>query len=261
MSYQYLTIQKDGQLATISLNRPECGNALSMALMREITEAANSFKYDTETRAVIFRGEGKHFCVGADLKDEERWKAGADGDLLAKTRLTQIGRDLIEAITGINQITIAAIQGAAAGGGACIPTACDFRIGAENCIIGYPEVKLAMNLSWGALPLCYNLVGPAIAKRLLIGGELEQAKDMHVWGFLDEILPAEKLESRSKELAEHYADRPPMAAQMIKRGINAMQMADAGVMHMDGDQNALSTLSEEFENARAAFLSKLKEEQ
>lgn len=256
MSYQFLTITKDGQLATISLNRPECGNALSMALMREITDAANSFKYDTETRVVIFRGEGKHFCVGADLKDEERWKAGADGDLLTKTRLTQIGRDLIEAITGINQITIAVVHGAAAGGGACIPTACDFRIGTDDCIIGYPEVKLAMNLSWGALPLCYNLVGPAIAKRLLIGGELEQAKDLHAWGFLDELAPAAELDSRVKELAEFYASRPPMAAQMIKRGINAIQMADAGVMHMDGDQNALSTLSEEFKLARDDFLNR-----
>ena len=62
-------------------------------------------------------GEGKHFCVGADLKDEERWKIGQDGDLLMKSRLTQIGRDLIESIIGINQITIAAMQGAAAGGG------------------------------------------------------------------------------------------------------------------------------------------------
>jgi len=57
-------------------------------------------------------------------------------------------------------------------------------------------------------------------------------------------------------MAEYYASRPPMAAQMIKRGINALQLANAGVMHMDGDQNALATLSEEFEEAREAFLNK-----
>ena len=88
MSYENLTVDRDGQIATVTLRRPQCGNALSLALMREITEAANSFKYDTDTRAVIFAGEGKHFCVGADLKDEERWKTGQDGDLLMKTRLT-----------------------------------------------------------------------------------------------------------------------------------------------------------------------------
>ena len=110
MSYEFLTLDRDGQVAYITLQRPECGNALSLALMREITEAANSFKYDTETRAVIFRGEGKHFCVGADLNDEERFRANEDEDLLTKTRLTQIGRDLLASILGINQITIAAVH-------------------------------------------------------------------------------------------------------------------------------------------------------
>ena len=258
MSFEYLTLEREGQIAHITLGRPECGNALSLALMREIIKAANSFKYDTETRVVIFRGEGKHFCVGADLNDEERFRANEDEDLLTKTRLTQIGRDLLESILGINQITIAAVHGAAAGGGACIPAACDFRIGTENCIIGYPEVKLSMNLSWGALPLCYNLVGPAITKRMVIGGELEQAEDLFAWGFLDELVSADKLESRSTELAEFYASRPAIAAQMIKRGVNALQMASAGIMHMDGDQNALATLSEEFQEARDAFLNRKK---
>ena len=81
MSFEYLTLEREGQIAHITLGRPECGNALSLALMREIIKAANSFKYDTETRAVIFRGEGKHFCVGADLNDEERFRAKEDGDL------------------------------------------------------------------------------------------------------------------------------------------------------------------------------------
>ena len=256
MSFKFLTVERAGHIAHIILRRPECGNALSLALMREITEAANSFKYDSDTRVIIFRGEGRHFCVGADLKDEERWQANKSGDLLTRSRLTQVGRDLLESILGINQITIAAIHGAAAGGGACIPTACDFRIGADDCIIGYPEVKLSMNLSWGALPLCYNLVGPAIAKRMVIGGDLEKAEDLLSWGFLDEIVTGEQLQSRTLEMAEYYASRPPMAAQMIKRGINALQLANAGVMHMDGDQNALATLSEEFEEAREAFLNK-----
>ena len=258
MSYENLTVERDEQIATITFRRPECGNALSLALMREITEAANSFKYDTDTRVVIFRGEGKHFCVGADLKDEERWKIGQDGDLLMKSRLTQIGRDLIESIIGINQITIAAVQGAAAGGGACIPTACDFRIGSADCTIGYPEVKLGMNLSWGALPLCYNLVGPSLAKRLVIGGDLESAEDLLAWGFLDETVEPSKLAERAEELANYYAEKPPLAAQMIKRGINASQMAHAGVMHMDGDQNALSTLSDDFKEARDAFINRKK---
>ena len=92
MTYKYLEIDKSVQIATLTLNRPDCGNALSLSLMREIIEAANTFKYDNKTRVVIIKGQGKHFCVGADLKDEERWKVGDSGDLLLRSRVTQIGR-------------------------------------------------------------------------------------------------------------------------------------------------------------------------
>ena len=101
MSYENLKIEKNEKVAALILNRPDCGNALSLSLMREIIKAANSFKYDTETRVVIIKGQGTNFCVGADLKDEERWKIGEYGDPLLRTRMTQIGRELINAILGI----------------------------------------------------------------------------------------------------------------------------------------------------------------
>ena len=115
--------------------------------MLEIIEAAKAFKYNTEIRVVIMKGQGTNFCVGADLKDEERWKIGESGGPLLRTRMTQIGRELINAIFSINQVTIAYLFGAAAGRGACIPLACDFRVATENAFLGYPEVKLGMNLS------------------------------------------------------------------------------------------------------------------
>lgn len=255
MSYEFLRVEHDGPLARIHLNRPQCGNALSMKLMAEIVRACESFKYDTETRAIVFSGEGKHFCVGADLKDPERKSRDEGASLLQRQRSTQAGRDLIEAILNINQITIARIQGAAAGGGACIATACDFRIGASDCKIGYPEVKLGMNLSWGALPLCYNLVGPAAAKRMVIGGELESGEELYEWGFLDELVAPDELDQAVEKMALFYADRPAMAAQMIKRGLNALQLSlSASVMHMDGDQFTLATEGEDYRQQRAAFL-------
>jgi len=256
VTYKNLTIERGAQIVTVTLTRQDYGNALSLSLMREIIEAANSFKYDTEIRVVIIKGQGRNFCVGADLKDEERWKIGDSGGSLLKTRITQIGRELINAILGINQVTIACLHGAAAGGGACIPSACDFRVASDSAVLGYPEVKLGMNLSWGALPLCYNLVGPSIAKRLLMGGELEKAEDLFNWGFIDEVVDEKFLDSRVTELAKFYADRPAMAAQMIKRSINAIQLANSGIMHMDGDQNVLTTEGEDFKKARELFIRK-----
>ena len=115
MTYKKLTIERGAQIVTVTLTRQDYGNALSLSLMREIIEAANSFKYDTEIRVVIIKGQGRNFCVGADLKDEERWKIGESGGALLKTRITQIDRELINAILGINQVTIACLHGAAAG--------------------------------------------------------------------------------------------------------------------------------------------------
>ena len=106
--------------------------------------------------------------------------------------------------------------------------------------------------------MCYNLVGPSIAKRLLMGGELEKAEDLFNWGFIDEVVDEKFLDSRVTELAKFYADRPAMAAQMIKRGINAIQLANSGIMHMDGDQNALTTEGEDFKKARELFIRKNK---
>ena len=255
MNYKFLNIQRQGTIATLCLDRPACGNALSLALMQEIIDAVVTFKYDSLTRVIVFRGNGKHFSVGADLKDPARQDQQQDGDLLHRVHDTQLGRELIESILNINQITIAAVHGAAAGGAACIASACDFRIGSDDCIIGYPEVKLGMNLSWGSLPLCYNLVGPAVAKRMVIGGELEVATDLLHWGFLDELVSASDLEKKSLEMAGFYASRPAMAAQMIKRGLNAIQLAgSAGVMHADGDQFALASLSDDYQQARTELL-------
>ena len=259
MTYQFLTLALENDIAILSLNRPAVGNALSIKLIEEIIDAVNSLKYNVDIKVVIFRGEGRHFSVGADLKDPDRLEAGSDADLLKKSRTTQFGRELIETIMRMNQISIAAVQGAAAGGGACITTACDFRIASNDCKIGYPEVKLGMNLSWGALPLCYNLVGPARAKRMVIGGELEQASDLLEWGFVDELVANEQLDSRARELADYYSTKPALAAQMIKRSLNAIQNSTShALMHMDGDQFTLAAESEDYQLQREAFLSRLK---
>lgn len=258
MKYNCLQIVKDRDnecITTILMSRPSKGNALSIEFMRELIQAFDSFKYDTLTRVIILRGEGKHFCVGADLTDPARRAKEGDSDLLERSRATQLGKDLIRSVLSLNQISIAGVQGAAAGGGACIASACDFRIGGEDCIIGYPEVKLGMNLSWGAVPLCFHLVGPARAKRMIIGGELEAAERLESWGFLDERVPESRLAAACQSMAEFYASRPALAAQMIKRSLNALQSATGdALMHMDGDQFVLSTESEDFKEQRAAFL-------
>jgi enoyl-CoA hydratase/carnithine racemase len=251
---QHLEVTRDGRIATLRLDRPDRGNALDVGLMEALLAAAEAISAEDEVRAVIVRGLGKHFSVGADLKAP---RPAERPSLLTRRRDTELGARLMRALKEIRQPTICAVQGVAHGGGACIATACDFRIAASNARMGYGEVRLGMPLMWHALPLCVRLVGPARAKQMIMSGKAFDAAVLHDWGYVDELVAPERLESRARAWAEEYAALPPVAVQMIKRSVNAVSAAmDAAIMHMDADQFLLATGSADYREGIAAFLEK-----
>jgi enoyl-CoA hydratase len=143
------------------------------------------------------------------------------------------------------------------GGGACITTALDFRIGADDCFMQYPEVDIGVNLMWKGLPLIVHLAGPARAKRLVAGGERVGAQTLLQWGILDELVPGRVLLDQEQEFAQFYVAKPPVAVQMIKRSINQLVSAlDLAVMHMDADQNLFAQTSKDRAEAIDAYLNK-----
>ena len=251
--HENVQVERDGHVATLWLNRPERLNALHPALLRELTQAAIAFQDDIDTRVVIVAGRGAHFCAGADLKAAPPPDAPR-ATLLRRARDARAGSRLMAALLEIPQVTIAAVHGAALGGGCCIATACDVRIGAEGAVCGYPEIDRGMNLQWRALPLCTRLIGPARAKRMLILGRHEPASLLLEWGFFDAVVPAAQLHDEARQLALEYAAKPPLAAQMIKRSVDAVSNAfgDA-VMHMDHEQWLLTSLSADYREGIAAF--------
>jgi enoyl-CoA hydratase len=254
--YRYLTINRTDDIAVVTLNRPEKLNALSIDLMEEIEDLTVELRKDTHTRVVIFTGAGKHFSAGADLTDPKRIES-TQYPLLKRLRESHIGPRMLKKILDINQITISAINGGALGGGACIVSAMDFRIGAKNCFVGYPECRLGMSLSWASVPLCVHLVGPARAKRFIILAQRESAETLLEWGFLDEIAPEDSLMERAMDMARQYAAMPPIPAQMIKQSVNAVSSAlDQAVMHMDMDQLALTASTRDYREGVTAFLEK-----
>lgn len=253
MHYEHLLIERrDDHIAIVTLNRPDQLNTLNSTLMRELEKVTEEFQMDTETRVVIFTGAGRYFCSGVDLKEQR-----APSSLLEQTRAKQIGPRLVRKIFMMDQITIAAINGGAFGGGCCIASACDFRIGDENCKAGFPESKLGMNLSWVSVPLAVHLIGPTYAKEMIILGENNDAQTLLKWGFLKEVVPWEKLLERAIELAKDYAKMPPIPAQMIKKSINFIIGAlDQAIMHMDADQHSLTMATEDLREGISAFFGK-----
>lgn len=255
MSYRHLLETRHGPIKVVTLNRPERANATNYELLVELEACAFALREDGDTRVVIFTGAGKHFCSGMDLKGSEAYEA----PMVVKRRRNQAGARAIRALTGIDQITIAAWNGAAMGGGACLTTALDFRIGASDCFMQYPEIDLGMNLMWESLPLIAHLVGPARAKRLVAGGERVHAPTLLAWGILDEMVEPADLMPRALALAAFYAAKPPVAVQMIKQSVNRIVSAlDQSIMHMDGDQNLFCRTLRDQPEAMAAYLEKRK---
>jgi enoyl-CoA hydratase/carnithine racemase len=253
MEFKDLTIEKrDDHIAIVTFNRPEQLNTLTTNLMTEIEQLTENFQKDTETRVVIFTGAGKYFSGGRDLTEQE-----GPSTVLGRQRAIQNGPRMIQKLYMMDQITIAAINGGAYGGGCCIASALDFRIGDDNCKAGFPESRLGMSLSWRILPIIVNLIGPTYAKEMTILGRGNDAQTLLKWGFLCEIVPLEKLLDRAIEIAKEYAFMPPIPAQMIKKTINHITGAlNDAIMHMDMDQLMLTLQTDDLKEGVAAFFGK-----
>ena len=251
--HEFLRIEGAERVSIVSINRPDKRNALTPEMLVSLRQIAEGFRDDAQTRAVIIRSDCADFSVGADIG-----RMGDEAPPVSVLRRTaENGALLLRAIREIHQPTICLVRGVATGGGACISTACDFRIGTPDARIGYGEAKLGINLMWHALPLAIQTVGLSRAKQMVMTGDLFDAETMLDWGFLDEIVEDKAIEDHVLTLARRYAELPPVAIQMIKRSANAWAGAlDHAVMHADADQWLLATHTEDFREGVAAFREK-----
>lgn len=251
----FITIAREGSIATVTIDRGDGRNALSRRLILDLTETARHFAEDLETQAVILTSRGA-FTAGADLKDPEMDRRRAAG-LLERRHMVRIGPDMCDAWEKIEQVTICAIETYGIGGGVALAAACDFRILGESAKLRLPEIPLGMNMSWHAVPRLVSLIGPARAKRFLIYGEALTAAEAFDWGLADEVTPDGEVLAAARRWAEKTAKLPPNAVRMTKQSVNATANAlHHATTYMDLDQNALATTSEDYREAIKAFLEK-----
>ena len=232
---KFFKLEKKNNIAIISFTRAKSLNALNQSTLKELIDLNRKIQSDTTIKAVIYRAEGIHFSAGADIK--EKPKASSK----IKTWKTNLGKEAIESILKLDQITLASLKGYCLGGAACIATACDFRIASLETTVAYPEIDLGMNLNWLGLPLLLRLIGPARTKKMVISGEAEDATTLFDWGFIDKICEAGDLDKTTLKFAKKFTSKDSVPAQMIKRSINALTYQnDQAIMHMDYDQFLLT---------------------
>jgi enoyl-CoA hydratase/carnithine racemase len=255
----FVTIERglgpDGRVALVRFDRGDTVNALSPAAMRQLRAAAHSFEDDLETSVVVLTGTARAFSAGFDLKDRER-AAVADDGLSALRRSISAGPRMCRAWYGMEQVTIAAIEGFCIGGGAALAVSLDFRVAARGAHFRIPEVALGMNMSWGSIPRMLQLMGPARTKQaVMLASERIPAEEAYDWGLVEHLAEDGSALMAAMALAGRIAAEPPLPVKMTKMTVNRLSGAlDDLASHMDLDQFVLTTKSEDSQEGIAAFL-------
>jgi enoyl-CoA hydratase len=249
-------VTRTGRIATVSFDRGNKANALSLDLMRELTQVARSFEDDHETSAVVLHGRDDNFCFGFDLRDAAT-KALHDMPLAQRRVMLEAGGRMCKAWEEMAPLTLCAIEGWCVGGGVALAVSCDLRIASQTATFYVPEVARGLNMSWGSVPRITNLVGPARAKRIIILTEKLSAPQAVEWGLADQTAPVGSALTAAQEWASIAASMPPAALRMIKRDINAYANALNGVAtHAGVDGFALLQTSDDAAEGSAAFIEK-----
>lgn len=204
--------KEDGGVRVLTLDRPPV-NALGRELVEDLTTALAVLAADDEARCLIVRSAGKHFCAGADLK--ERKTMTPDDVRAFVPKLAGV----CNALAGVPYPTIAAVGGAAAGGGCELALACDLRVVAENVSIGLKETALAIIPGAGGTQRLPRLIGPARAKRWILAAQLHDAAAALRDGVADRVVAVDRLDAECRELAGTIAANGPAAVRLAKRAI------------------------------------------
>jgi enoyl-CoA hydratase len=260
---QFVQIEKglgpDGRVAVVRFDRKDGINTLSPEALRQLTTAARSFDDDGDTSVVVLTGSPRAFSAGFDLKDSEG-RSRQKMDLGALRRHLRLGPRLTEAWHRMEQVTIGAIEGFCIGGGVALAVALDFRVMARDAHLRVPEIGLGMNMSWQSIPRMLHLIGPARTKQaVILADQRIRAQEAYEWGLVEEVADPGQAFEAAMLLAGKIAAQPPLSVAMTKLTVNRLAHAlDDLTSHMDVDQFALASMSEDHKEGVAAFLGKRK---
>lgn len=208
-----LSVETTDRIAHVTLDRPERLNALSTGLSADLIAAFDGFSTDDDVWAVLLTGSGdRAFSAGVDLKEAR------DSDEAGRPMampMAGTARNVFETVLECTKPTVAAINGAAAGGGCELALACDMRIAAEHARIGLPEAKRGMGANFGC-QLLPRIVPRGIAYELLYLGELISAEEARRFGLVNRVVPGERLADEALDLCHRIVANAPLTVRRYK---------------------------------------------
>jgi 2-(1,2-epoxy-1,2-dihydrophenyl)acetyl-CoA isomerase len=211
-------VEKADRVARITLNRPESLNALRVEMARELLRALEDAANDDGIRVVVLTGAGRAFCSGGDITfmQEVVSRGGAWSDFRA---LVDFGRDIALAIHRMEKPVLAAVNGAAAGGGMSLALACDVRWASDRAVFAQSFVRLGLHPDWSALYYLPRLIGASRALELMWTGDRVDAAEALRLGIVSRVLSGETLIPEILEFAERLGRGPAAAIATIKRSL------------------------------------------
>ena len=250
MPLRNVTVSRDGDIATVTIDRADRSNALDAATAASLKEAIES---TSDARVTILTGAGKAFCAGGDLEELQRW-SDLDHATISSTLYGSF-QGAIRAIRGSDSIVIAAVNGAAVGAGMDIALACDLRIAGHGARFGQVWVGLGVIPGTGGAFLTQHLAGPTVAAELLLTGEIIDARTALNARLVNEVTDDETLVDAARAMAERILKHPRDGVIANKRAYIAATRAglEAALEHAARVQPERFT-SEEFKSQLAARL-------
>lgn len=255
-----ITTEIEGNIAIVTLNRPNRGNALNEELGEQLLMAIEKISGNPVVRVLIITGAGKSFSTGGDMRtDEERLKliegSAVDFYYGYKSRVKKI----IGGLHNLSIPTIAMVNGDAVGFGAAIALACDMRIGSENARFYEAWVKLGFLPAAGSVWFLPRIIGIGRALELLLTARFVGAEEAEKIGLLNKVVAAAELKVETMNFAKKIASLPPLAIQMTKLNVyRGLDVDLSSCLDLSGALQSILASSQDNDEAMAAFREKRK---
>ena len=206
---------EEQNIGVIVMSRPDVLNAMNEELLTELGSLLEEIRVDDEVKAVVIKGAGRAFSVGADLRVIAKLAETSDED--ATRSFIRLGQNVFGKIEDFDKPVIAALNGFVFGGGLDLALACDLRIASEDSKIGYPEVGLGIISAWGGCLRLAKLTGRGRAAELILTGKQLGAKEAEQMGLINDTVSSSELNSIVMWIAGTLATKAPIALKFSKR--------------------------------------------
>lgn len=211
---RHLRLERQGSTAILTFDRPEKLNALTAEMSRDFLRFIKEVSDDADVRVAILTGAGRAFCVGGDLSLEDSFTG------LGFQRELELYAETVLAILSCPKPIICQLNGDAVGWGATIALFCDIIVAKSGARLGDPHVNVGLSTGDGASVIWPQLAGYARAKQFLLTGELITVDAAERFGLVNEVVEADQLAARVRQIADRIASKPPLAVAMTKASVN-----------------------------------------